>query len=264
MSGWIKLHRSILDFEWYEDANTMRTFLHLLLSANHEPRKWKGTFVERGQVITSRDHLATDLKLSVQQIRTALSKLEKSENITIKSTKRFTVITVCNYGTYQSEEVAINQQSNPPVTINQPTDNQQVTTNKNVRIKECKNVKDNTLVDLAEPKSTDGEILEVEVLRHQEKAEVACPYTCIVESFNATCRCLQGCRIATPTRKQALRRAWAFFEHDMAAINKFFETVNESDFLCGRRKGSNWKCSFDWIFKMNNIVKIIEGNYTNK
>ena len=126
------------------------------------------------------------------------------------------------------------------------------------------NVKDNTLVDLAEPKSTDGEILEVEVLRPQEKAGVPCPYTCIVESFNATCRCLQGCRIATPTRKQALRRAWAFFEYDMVAINKFFETVNESDFLCGRRKGSNWKCSFDWIFKMNNIVKIIEGNYTNK
>ena len=139
MSGWIKLHRSILDFEWYEDANTMRTFLHLLLSANHKPRKWKGTVVERGQVITSRDHLATDLKLSVQQIRTALSKLEKSENITIKSTKRFTAITVCNYGTYQSEEVDSNQQSNPPVTNNQPTDNQQVTTNKNVRIKECKN-----------------------------------------------------------------------------------------------------------------------------
>jgi len=141
MSGWIKLHRSILDFEWYEDANTMRTFLHLLLSANHKPRKWKGTVVERGQVITSRDHLATDLKLSVQQIRTALSKLEKSENITIKSTKRFTAITVCNYGTYQSEEVDSNQQSNPPATNNQPTDNQQVTTNKNVRIKECKNDK---------------------------------------------------------------------------------------------------------------------------
>ena len=116
----------------------MRTFLHLLLTANHKPRKWKGMVVERGQVITSRDHLATDLKLSVQQIRTALSKLEKSENITIKSTKRFTAITVCNYGTYQSEEVDSNQQSNPPVTNNQPTDNPQVTTNKNVRIKECK------------------------------------------------------------------------------------------------------------------------------
>ena len=33
MSGWIKLHRKITEWEWYSDANTFRVFMHLLLTA---------------------------------------------------------------------------------------------------------------------------------------------------------------------------------------------------------------------------------------
>jgi hypothetical protein len=39
MSGWIKIHRSILEWEWYEDTNTFRLFMHLILKANHKDRK---------------------------------------------------------------------------------------------------------------------------------------------------------------------------------------------------------------------------------
>ena len=52
MEGWIKLHRKILDWEWYDDINTKVLFLHLLLTANHEEQKWRGKIIERGQLIT--------------------------------------------------------------------------------------------------------------------------------------------------------------------------------------------------------------------
>lgn len=130
-TGWIKIHRSIRSWEWYEDANTFRLFIHILTSANHKPNKWKGISVDRGQLITSREHLAVELKLSIQQIRTALSKLVKSKNITIKTTSKYTTLSVCNYDTYQSDEDESNQQPNKPITIKQPASNQQVTTNKN-------------------------------------------------------------------------------------------------------------------------------------
>ena len=130
-NGWIKLHRELTKWEWYQDGNTMRVFLHLLLTANHKEAKWQGKTIGRGQLITSREHLASDLGLSIQCVRTAISKLKKTENITIKSTNKFTMISVCNYDTYQSEEVEVNQQVNQQLTSKQPATNQQLTTNKN-------------------------------------------------------------------------------------------------------------------------------------
>ena len=40
--GYIQLYRSILDWEWYHDMTTKSVFLHLLLTANYEPQKWRG------------------------------------------------------------------------------------------------------------------------------------------------------------------------------------------------------------------------------
>lgn len=51
--GYIKIWRSLLDWEWYDDANTLRVFLHLLLTANHEDGEWHGMIIRRGQVVTS-------------------------------------------------------------------------------------------------------------------------------------------------------------------------------------------------------------------
>lgn len=129
--GWIKLHRGFTDWEWYQDANATRLFLHLLLTANHKQAKWKGNTVGRGQLITSRDHLAQELGMTIQVVRTSLLKLKKAENVTIESTNRFTLITVCNYDTYQSEDAPTNTPTNKPLTGDQQTTNKPLTTNKN-------------------------------------------------------------------------------------------------------------------------------------
>lgn len=41
MDGWIKLHRKLINWEWYQDTNVKVVFLHLLLIANHEDKKWQ-------------------------------------------------------------------------------------------------------------------------------------------------------------------------------------------------------------------------------
>ena len=136
-SGYIKLHRSMLSWEWYSDNNVKSVFLHLLLTANYEPKRWQGRVIERGELITSRGHLAAECGLSVQQTRTALKKLQSTGEIVIKSTSQFTLITICNYANYQDrtndEQPTNNQQS----TSNQPANNQQITTTK--EYKEIKN-----------------------------------------------------------------------------------------------------------------------------
>ena len=37
--GFIKLYRSMLQWEWYDDVNVKVLFLHLLLKANYEEKK---------------------------------------------------------------------------------------------------------------------------------------------------------------------------------------------------------------------------------
>lgn len=126
-TGWIGLHRKLLDWEWYKDANVSRLFIHLLLKANHKPNKWQGIKINRGQLITGRKTLSEELSLSEMQIRTALNKLKSTNEITIKTTNQYSVVTINNYSLYQRN----NHPANQRITNEQPTDNQRITTNNN-------------------------------------------------------------------------------------------------------------------------------------
>jgi predicted transcriptional regulator len=133
MQGWIKIHRQIEEWEWYTDANTFRLFFHLLIKANHRDKKWRGMMLKSGSVLTGRDKLSMETNMSVQNVRTALKKLESTNEITIKTSKQGTIIQIVKYKEYQSqptEQPTANHQTNQQPTNNQPTANQQLTTNK--------------------------------------------------------------------------------------------------------------------------------------
>ena len=122
MDGFIKIHRKLLEWEWYDDNNVKVLFLHLLLKANYKDKKYRGVNLKAGTVLTGRDILAKELSLSVQQLRTALHKLEATNEITIKTSSKGTKIQIVNYKKYQ---VTTSEATNE-----QPTSNQRVTTNK--------------------------------------------------------------------------------------------------------------------------------------
>ena len=87
-NGFIKLHRKFLNWQWYTEPNVMRVFLHLLLKATFKEFKWKEENISKGQVVVGRKKLAEELKISESQVRTALKKLERSGEITVKSTNK--------------------------------------------------------------------------------------------------------------------------------------------------------------------------------
>jgi hypothetical protein len=109
MQGWIKLHRKLVDWEWYTDNPVKIVFIHLLLTANHEPKKWQGKIIEAGEKVTSLAALADETNLSVKQVRLALQKLENTKEIECKRTNRYTLIKVLNYSVYQSYDEYIGQ-----------------------------------------------------------------------------------------------------------------------------------------------------------
>lgn len=188
MNSWIKLYRKFVEWEWYSDVNCKVVFLHLLLTANTRAKRWQGREVGIGEVITGRNVLADEVGLSVQQVRTALKKLSDSGEIEIENTNRFSHIKIINFSKYQKKEK--NQPSNNQVesqepqgfesgeicevnqqiTNNQPSDNQQITTPKelkNERIKEYKIIDDgayynniNNNIKAPAPPSESGEVFK--------------------------------------------------------------------------------------------------------
>lgn len=104
MEGFIKLHKQLTRWEWYKDSNTMRVFIHCLISANFRDSKVSGTNVLRGQLLAGREVLADELGLSISNVRTSLKKLQSTGEISITSNRRGTIITVNNYDSYQIED----------------------------------------------------------------------------------------------------------------------------------------------------------------
>lgn len=130
-TGWIKLHRKFLNWEWYGDANVVATFIHLLLDANWEDKKWRGILIKRGSFITSISGLAESIGISIQQTRTALDKLISTNEITRSTSSNYTCISINNYDKYQ--------QVTKSLTNEQQTNNKRITTTKeykNIRNKE--------------------------------------------------------------------------------------------------------------------------------
>lgn len=129
MNTWISLHRKFIEWEWYHDNDMVKLFIHLLLKANYKDGTWQGILIKRGQRITGLNSLSDETNISIQTLRTCLSRLEKTGEINTKVTNKYRIITICNYDTYQGNESETNKQSNKQLTINQQTTNKQLTTN---------------------------------------------------------------------------------------------------------------------------------------
>lgn len=125
--GWIKLHRKLLDWEWYDDINVKVLFIHLLLIANYTDKKWRGIALKKGSVITGISKLASETGLSSQKVRTALNKLELTNEITIKTSSKGSVIQLVMFKDYQYQQ-AEQQTDNKPITNEQQTSNKRATT----------------------------------------------------------------------------------------------------------------------------------------
>ena len=145
-SGWIKLHRSFINWEWFGDANMVATFIHCLFEANWEDKKWHGAVIERGSFITSYPHLSKNIGISTQQLRTCLQRLKSTGEITVKTTNKYSLISINNYNKYQ--------QSTSHTTVQQQASNSPATTTK-----EYKEIKNNTYSSLSS--ITDADLQEI-------------------------------------------------------------------------------------------------------
>ncbi len=131
--GWIKLHRKMLDSIVFQDAKLFHVWCYCLLKANHKDVQTifngQKVFVKRGQFIWGRHKAAEQLNMPGSTAERKLKVLEELNKVSLKVNRRFTMLTVCKYNTYQSKDAQDEQPMNNPRT----SDEQVMNTNKNVK-----------------------------------------------------------------------------------------------------------------------------------
>lgn len=240
MSGWVKLHRSIQEHWLWSDEpfSKGQAWVDLIMKANHKARKIniKGTIIslEIGQQARSERTLSNDWKWSRGKVRRFLKALENNEMIVHQTVPVTSIISICNYSTYQTC-------STSDSTIDDTSDS---TTHEPqaVHKQECKNGK------------------------NEKKPNI--PYQDIVELYNSTCVDLTKVQILTDKRKRVIKKFWDKSEthREMEFYGRFFNYVTTIDFLCGRTEPTGnrtkpFKADLEWILNLENFAKIIEGKY---
>lgn len=111
LNGFIKLYRKLKRWGWYKDTAVKCVFLHFLLSASYTEFEWMGQVFKPGQLITSISNLSEELGFSQKQIRTAIDKLCSTKEVGKQTTNKYTIITVMNWESYQTDEALKGRQT---------------------------------------------------------------------------------------------------------------------------------------------------------
>ena len=138
MDGWLKLYRSILDSAVFQDAEVLKVWIWLLCNVAFEQHDTicygKVIHLKPGQIATGRKKIAQCTDLNENKVYRALTALKSLGNIEIKSTNKYSIITVVNWEKYQDENgkrTANEQQTNSKTTAEEQQDNSKRTQHKN-------------------------------------------------------------------------------------------------------------------------------------
>lgn len=147
--GWIKIHRQIQDcFIWQEKPyDKARAWIDLILLANHSDKKLlidnDIVVIERGSYMTSTVKLANRWGWSRNKVLRFLNVLESEQMLNTKRTPNGTVVTIVKYEVFQYGDTA--DETTDETTDGTSNETADETQNKNIRIKELKNIKENNI-----------------------------------------------------------------------------------------------------------------------
>lgn len=135
-SGFIKLSRRLLEWEWIDDPSMVAVWVHVLLAANWKDYRYHGETIPRGSFLTSYKAFADRCGLSVSTVRRCFDKLESTGEIDRQVTHRGTRVNVRRYAVYQGSDYPTRHagEQTPEQTGEQTPEQQE----KNIRNKEVK------------------------------------------------------------------------------------------------------------------------------
>jgi len=111
--GYVRLWRKSLDAGWIRNHKLWAFWTYCLMKASHKEFDaivgLQIVHLMPGQFIFGRKKAAEETGLTEREIRTILDFLRKAGNLTIKTTNKFSIISIINWNTYQGEEIENDQ-----------------------------------------------------------------------------------------------------------------------------------------------------------
>ena len=149
--GYMRISRDrISEWHWLHNQTKFYVFFRLLLKANYKDLPFEKTIVKRGQLVFSYDKLAAELGTSLQTLRTTLKDLQDTNDIIIQSTRKSSLLTICEYDSWQE----FVDETNTQLTYEQHTNNIQLTLSKEIEeLKKENNILKEELTKVSKKKS---------------------------------------------------------------------------------------------------------------
>lgn len=253
-NGWVKLWRKSLKSGWLTNPVLWTFWSWCLLKATHKEidivMGFQQIHLNPGEFIFGRKAASKELKMSQQSIRTCVKNLSLSKNLTIKSTNKFSIISILNWDTYQGQDDDDNQQTNQQLTNDQPTANHK---------QECKEYKEDIYTSSNEDAAQQKLFKDIDNCPHQD---IINAYHEILPEWPQV-----KLKLWNGQRAKLLRSRWRSNPkcQTLEWWKEFFKYIRLSDFLMGkteRGKGhENWQPNLEWVLRERNFVNIIEKKY---
>lgn len=249
MTGYVKAQRDRFEHPLFKSEKFCRGYAWdwIVARACYRPQRYdvrgKTIHLERGQFVASPDEMAAAWNWSRSAVIRFLTRL-KSEHMIEQSTgHNKTVVTVCNYEEYQSQDGQAGHKSE------QPTGHKS-DTNRTAKEegKEGKKV---------EEEDSDESSPGLPAVPADETAEA-------VQAYNAAAEASGWSRVQKLTaQRRAALRARLKEAGGVAGWRDALTRAAASDFLCGRAERVFF-ASFDFLTRQSSFVKLMEGQYDNR
>ena len=105
--NYVKIRRDLIERGWKPDMISL--WIHLLLMAEEEDREINGVMVPRGSVMTTMMGLAKSVGVEYPRLRYMLISMQIHNGLTIKSSNKYTIITLSDFESYIVDENAFSQ-----------------------------------------------------------------------------------------------------------------------------------------------------------
>ena len=239
--GWIKLDRQMTEHWLWKDKpfSYAQAWVDLLLHANHKPAKIliKNCLVElkRGDQARSERTLEKDWGWSRGKVRRFLVLLKNDGMIVQRAVPVTSIISICNYESFQGDSTTGSTSSSTSVdTTGEP---------QAVHKQECKN------------ENNDKNTTE-------KPSAVRVPYQKILDEYHSLLPELSSVQIYTDARKAKVKKVYMADKSHQADdyYQRYFNYVKQSPFLMGQTD-KPFNCNFEWLMNINNMAKVVEGNY---
>lgn len=231
--GFIKLSDDLPNWAWYGDNNTLSVYIRLLIGAVWRETEYQNTTLQRGQIATTLPKIAKENGITERQARTILDRLKATGRVSVKTTSKFSIITLNNY------DCAF---ENVSQSDRQMSGERQTACQSNVR-----------------PTLFNTDIQNTEEQNTRASGAVSNVLETAVREYNKICKSLEPLT-GELSYHQGRLVVEAFKELHGVSFAEYFRRVEASDYLTGRTS-RGYKTNFNWLIRPENVAKVLSGKY---